>query len=325
MRLRTATIASIALVLAAVADAHEVHAGGAELVTRLPSADAWNAVTAASLIALAAWYAAGLRRLWAGPNGRTAIRPWQAAAFVAGLASAALALLSPLDRSSDILFSAHMAQHEILMLISAPLIVLGRPFIATLWALPPRARVGAGALLRQRWLTSFWQRMSGPFTVLLLHAAVLWGWHLPLMFELALHHEGLHVIQHLSFFLTSALFWWALIHGRYGRLGYGIGVVYVFATAVHTEILGALLTFDSRSLYATHALRTAAAGLDPVADQQFAGVLMWVPFGAIFVVISLALFAAWLGATERRMAMAMATGRERELPMPPTAGPSTAP
>jgi cytochrome c oxidase assembly factor CtaG len=269
----------------------------------------WNVLTAIVLAIVAMLYVVGLRRLWRTDAGAQTIRGWQEAAFFGGCASVAGALLSKLDRWSEILFSAHMGQHEILMLVSAPLMVLGRPFIVTLWALPPRARTNiAGALKR---CTPIWERLTGPLTVLVLHAAVLWVWHLPTLFEAALHHEPLHVFQHLGFFLTAALFWWALIHGRYGRLGYGVAVLYVFATAMHTQLLGALLTFGSRSWYPTHAARTAAAHVNPIVDQQLAGIVMWIPFGVVFLLIGLALFAAWLGEAERRVAFTTA-GRMRQ-------------
>lgn len=260
--------------------------------------DPWSAMTALFLITIAVLYTIGLRHLW-----RKTIKPWQAAAFFTGWASAGIALLSPLDRWSDVLFSAHMAQHEILMLISAPLMVAGRTLIALLWGLSNRARDAVAQLVRHPWIDSAWNRMTGPFTVLVAHGVILWVWHVPVLFEAALHNETAHALQHLGFFITAALFWWALIHGRYGRLGYGVAVLYVFATAMHTQILGALLTFGTRIWYPTHALRSAAAGVDAVDDQQLAGVLMWIPFGVVFLFIGLALFAAWLGEAERRMAL----------------------
>jgi putative membrane protein len=262
----------------------------------------WNLATLISLVAVALFYALGLRRLWRSDAGKQTVRPWQAASFTLGCAATGIALLSRLDRWSDILFSAHMAQHEILMLVSAPLMVLGRPFIVTLWSVTPAMRDRVASAARSKFVSSTWERLSGPFTVLLLHGFVLWAWHIPVMFEAALHNEGLHVVQHLLFFLTAALFWWALIHGRYGRLGYGVAVMYIFATAMHTEALGALLTFGSHSWYPTHAMRTAAAGVNAVSDQQFAGIMMWIPFGIVFVLIALGLFAAWLGEAERRVA-----------------------
>lgn len=261
----------------------------------LHARDYWNGATAVVLAAMLLVYARGAFR--ARP------RPWQLLAFVAGWGSAVLALLSPLDRLSDILFSAHMAQHEILMLLAAPLLVLGKPLLVMLWACGADARARIGAVVKNPLVAGTWDRVTGPLFVLILHAVVLWIWHVPALFEAALHNEAVHVFQHLGFFVTAALFWWALMHGRYGRAGYGVGVAYVFATAMHTQILGALLTFGHRVWYPTHAARTGATALD---DQQLAGVVMWVPFGVVFVVIGLALFAAWLGEAERRVAFTAA-------------------
>jgi cytochrome c oxidase assembly factor CtaG len=268
----------------------------------------WQLLTALCLTLVALLYAIGLVKLW----GKHTLRAWQPPAFFAGCAITAAALLSRLDGWSDILFSAHMAQHELLMLAGAPLMVLGRPFIVTLWALPPRMRTALGSGMKTRWLAAAWERLTGPLTVLLVHAAVIWAWHIPFLFEAALHDDSIHAVQHLGFFLTAALFWWALIHGRYGRIGYGIGVLYVFATAMHTQLLGALLTFAPRTWYPTHALRTAAAHVDPVHDQQLAGIVMWIPFGVVFLLVGLALFAAWLGEAERRVAFTAAERAARE-------------
>ncbi|HEX2060333.1 MAG TPA: cytochrome c oxidase assembly protein [Thermoanaerobaculia bacterium] len=267
-----------------------------------------DTATAISLVCIAVLYVAGLRRLWTSDGGRLTITRWRAIAFFVGWLAAAVALVGPLDRLSDVLFSAHMGQHELLMLVAAPLMVLGRPFIAMLWSSPRPARSVVAAIARHR----AWSFLTGPFTVLVLHAVVLWMWHVPSLFEAALHSELIHAVQHLAFFITAALFWFALLHGRYGKLGYGVGVLYVFATMMHTQILGALLTFGSRIWYPTHAARTAAAGVNPIDDQQFAGILMWIPFGLVFLFIVLALFAAWLGEAERRVAFTTSERLARE-------------
>lgn len=293
--------AALALVAASLWT-RALHAHGGEDHSRWSAADLWNSATAISLVIIVVLYVVGLRRLWMNDAGRQTIPRWRAVAFLSGWAATGVALLGPLDRWSDVLFSAHMAQHEILMLLAAPLMVLGRPFIAVLWGVPPPARSAVASVAHRRPVAIVWDRLTGPLTVLALHAIVLWMWHIPAMFEAALRNESVHVLQHLGFFVTAALFWWALLHGRYGKLGYGVGVLYVFATAMHTQILGALLTFGSRIWYPTHAARTAAAGGSPIDDQQFAGVLMWVPFGVVFLFIVLALFAAWLGEAERRVA-----------------------
>jgi putative membrane protein len=286
---------------AAVFSGFALFAHGGEDHSRISAAALWNGATAFSLLVVAALYAAGLLRIWRSDAGHQTLPRWRAAAFFGGGTATALALLGPLDRWSDVLFSAHMAQHEILMLLGAPLMVVGRPFIVLLWGVPQRTRSRVAGVVQQPAVSKSWNRLTGPFTVLVLHALVLWVWHVPVLFEAALRSESVHVAQHLGFFVTAALFWWALIHGRYGRLGYGVGVLYVFATAMHTQVLGALLTFGSRVWYPTHAARTAAAGVNPIGDQQFAGVLMWVPFGVVFLFVALALFAAWLGEAERRV------------------------
>lgn len=240
-------------------------------------------------------YGAGLRRLWRTVGTGHGIQRWEAAAFVAGQLTLLVALVSPVDRLSDLLFSAHMTQHEILLVVAPPLVVLGRPLVALAWALPPRGR---RALIKVRW------RRLSPLLVLLLHGAVIWLWHLPAAFELTLRDEGVHALQHATFFGTAALFWWTIVRGRYGRAGYGMAVLFVFATATHTSILGVLFTVGTRVVYPLYASRATAIDIDPVADQQLAGLVMWIPAGTILVLAALALFVAWLGEAGRRVAAA---------------------
>jgi putative membrane protein len=253
-----------------------------------------------SLTLAAGAYACGTGRLWRRAGALEAVRPWQLACFAAGWLSVVLSLMSPLDALSDVSFAAHMTQHELLMLVAAPLLILGRPFVPMLWALPPEMRQAVGRSLRQPTLARTWRWLSGPFMALVIHALAIWIWHVPLLFDAALRNEAIHALQHLCFFVTAALFWWALIHGRYGRAGYGVSVLFVFATALHTSILGALLSLGQTLYYPEQAERARAFGLDPLGDQELAGLIMWVPSGAVFAVLGLALFAAWLGDTERR-------------------------
>lgn len=247
-------------------------------------------------------YVRGLRHLWSRAGVGQGIRKWEAGAFAAGWLSLAVALVSPLDRLSDILFSAHMAQHEVLMLISAPLLVLGRSLLGFLWAFEPKRRERIGSRAQSPGAIAVWHALTGPLAVWVLHGLALWIWHVPRLYEAALADDFVHGIQHLCFFVTAALFWWALVHGRFGRIGYGIAVFYVFTTALHSSILGALLTFAPRLWYPLYEARAARWSLDALQDQQLAGLLMWIPAGVIFLVLGLALFAAWLGQAERRVA-----------------------
>ena len=208
-----------------------------------------------------------------------------------GWLTLAVALLSPIATLSEWLFSMHMTQHELLMLVSAPLLAIGRPLVPMLFAMPARwrRRIAPPAALRLA---------SSPPFVFLLHAVALWVWHLPVLYEAAVLDDRIHLIQHVCFAGTAALFWWGLIRGRYGRLGYGAAFLYIFATAVHSGGLGALLALSNRAWYGLYVQR--AQGSDALSDQQLGGLIMWVPAGIVMMLFGLAMFAAWLGESERR-------------------------
>jgi putative membrane protein len=283
---------------ASAASAHEgeAHLAAAEVL----SSFTWDPLVLFGLALSSYGYARGLRRLWKSAGAFHGVRPVEAGAYAAGIFGVAVALVSPLDPLSDKLFSAHMSQHEVLMLVAAPLIVLGRPLVPFLWALSPRLRERATAIARGERARGLWRALTGPLFVVLLHGVVVWVWHVPALFEAALLSEVVHAAQHAMFFVTAALFWWSLIHGRYGRAGYGMGVLYVFVTALHTSILGALMTVARRVWYPLYEGRAAAVGVEAIDDQALAGIIMWVPSGVLFAVLGLALFAAWIGEAERR-------------------------
>jgi putative membrane protein len=255
---------------------------------------------AISLAAFAAMYCVGMLKVWRNAGIGRGILHRELIAFGCGWLALVIALLSPLDEWSETLFVAHMAQHELLMVVAAPLIALSSPLVALLWALPPAARRRSVDFVRRPATAALWALLTAPATVWMLHALALWIWHLPALYDAALEHDGIHAIQHLCFFLTAALFWWSLVRGRYGRLGYGAAVVYLFATALHSGVLGALITFAPVVWYPVYASNSRAWGLTPLEDQQLAGLLMWVPAGLVFAVGGLAFFAAWLRESGRR-------------------------
>ena len=257
-------------------------------------------ITIALLIASAVVYAMGVQRLWLRAGTGAGIRRWEAACFAAGLLCLAAALLSPLSWLSAILFSAHMTQHELLMLVAAPLLVFGRPLLAAFWAFGAVRREAIARRVRHPHVAGAWHALTGPMAVFVLHAVTLWIWHVPPLFDAALASEAVHAVQHFSFVATAGLFWWGMVNGRYGRIGYGAGVFYIFLTGVHSSVLGALMTLAPSVWYSPYRARAAAWQVDPLADQQLAGLLMWVPSGLVFIVFGLALLAAWLGESERR-------------------------
>jgi putative membrane protein len=201
----------------------------------------------------------------------------------------------------EVLFSAHMTQHELLMLVAAPLVVLGRPVIAFLWALPLNWARRVGGWSKAAWVQSAWQTITNPLTAWMIHAVALWVWHVPLLFQATLKSDLVHTFQHVCFLGSALLFWWALIHGQQGLMGYGAAVLYLFTTSVHSGVLGALITFTGSVLYPAYDKTTASWGLTALEDQQLGGLIMWVPAGLVYIVAGLALCAGWMRESERRV------------------------
>ena len=281
-----------------IVSAHDGHLGASALWKWT-----WDPLAVPLLMFSATVYAIGLRRLWGRAGIGGGITRWQAASFGIGLLSLAVALLSPLAWLSEILFSVHMTQHEILMLVAAPLVVIGKPLLVALWVLPVRGRERTAAVVRGPAVSTAWRTMTGPCAAFVIHAVALWIWHIPALYEAAVASRDVHLVQHGCFLLSATLFWWGMTHGRYGRAGYGVAVLYVFLTAVHSSVLGALLTVAPDVWYPVYARSGAAWNVDALQDQQLAGLLMWVPSSIIFIVLGLALFAAWLGESERRASL----------------------
>jgi putative membrane protein len=223
-----------------------------------------------------------------------------ALAFWAGWAALVLALVAPLHAMGEVLFWAHMTQHEILMMVAAPLLVLARPMVTWLWAFPLawRRRVGGWTRLGPvRWT---WRLLTRVDVALIVHAAVLALWHLPGPYQRTLDSDLVHSAQHASFLAAALLYWWSIFHGAQGRSG--AAILSLFATAVYTTVLGALLALARTPWYRAYADTTAVWGLTPLEDQQLAGLVMWVPGAIGYLIAALAITTAWLGASEGRAA-----------------------
>ncbi len=220
--------------------------------------------------------------------------------FWAGWLSLGLALVSPLHPLGEVLFSAHMVQHEILMVVAAPLLVLSRPLITFLWAFPLSWRRALGQASKRNAVRSVWLAATAPLAAWCFHAAAIWVWHAPFLFQATLRSDWAHAAQHVSFLSSALLFWWALFYAH-GRKAYGSGVLYIFTTAAHTGILGALLTLAPHLWYPAYATRTQAWGVSPLEDQQIGGLIMWVPASLVYLAAGLALFAAWLRESDKRV------------------------
>lgn len=278
----------------------------------------WEASILWGLTLAALLYGRGVWQVWQRAGWGHGVSRRQVLCFYSALSVLFVALLSPLAALSALLFSAHMVQHLLLLLLAPLLLVLSRPLVALLWALPPtwRRRL-AKRWLRLPWLRRGWQRLSWAPVAWLIHMLILWGWHMPLLYQAALHHASVHRLEHLAFLGAAWLLWWTVIEPVGGQARYGVSILAIFLTALQGGILGALLTFSTALWYPLYAPLTARWGLTPLADQQLAGVIMWVPAGIIYLLAAAGLFVAWLAAVERKM-------RQREYTTNPVAAPSMA-
>ncbi|HEX3274144.1 MAG TPA: cytochrome c oxidase assembly protein [Gemmatimonadales bacterium] len=249
---------------------------------------------AGPLALLLAWYGLGLSALWRSAGAGRGVRRGEAVAFALGWLTLALALLSPLHGLSELLFSAHMAQHELLMAVAAPLLVVGRPVLAAVWALPPAWRPVAGSWASGPRVRAGWETVSHPVAAWSLHAAAIWLWHLPALYQASVEHESIHALQHISFLGSAVLFWWTILRRRAGRAGAPWAVVSLFTTAMHTGLLGALLAVSTRVWYPIYDSTIVPGGLTPLEDQQLAGLIMWIPAGMVYAAAALGVLASWL-------------------------------
>lgn len=270
--------------------------------------DLWTAWSRDPLVWLAlalvgGLYLRGTRAIWARAGTGRGVYRWQVAAYLGGLLTLAVALVSPLDALGSALLSAHMLQHLLLIAIAAPLLALGQPNLALLWAVPARHRRRIGRWWRRAPVVrSASAMLSLPLVAWLLHTGALWTWHAPPLYQAALDVPILHGAEHLGFLGTGLLFWWTVLApGPAGplpaerrRTAYGLGALAIFALTLQSGLLGALMTFAPVPWYPAYAERTMPWGLAPIEDQQLAGLLMWVPGGMIYAAVALGLLAIWI-------------------------------
>jgi putative membrane protein len=294
-----------------------LHEGAPLAPHDLWSAWTWEPAVIAALGATAVLYAGGMARLRARGGHRLAARRREALAFWAGWIALALALVSPLHPLGEALLSAHMAQHELIMALAAPLLVLGRPLVVTLWGLPHPWRRAVGGWVGG--LRKVWRAVSRIEVAWLLHAVAIVGWHLPGLYQRTTGSELIHALQHSSFLLTALVFWWSVLPGAVLRGRQGPAIMSLFGTMVYTGGLGALLTLGRGVWYPTYGEAAPLWGLSSLEDQQLAGLIMWVPGGVSYLLATGWLVIDWLRTSEVR-ALRMERARSRSVAAEPDLG-----
>jgi putative membrane protein len=256
-------------------------------VAHLGLADwSWEPTVLLGLAALVAGYAIAWRRGLLSDDDD--VSPWTGSPrtrrwfFGAGVLTGFIALLSPIDTGGDqYLFSLHMVQHLLLMMVAPPLCILGvagmRP--------PP----GPPRLWRR-----LWALLVNPWAAALIFSGVLLVWHIPALYDATLTTEPIHVLEHLSFIAVGVLFWWPIIDPMRGSdrrrwVGTFPKIALLVASGVPPTALGLLFTIARHPFYDFYARAPRLWGLSPVVDQQLAGVVMFgagnlIYFAAVVVV-----------------------------------------
>jgi putative membrane protein len=238
------------------------------------------------LLLLIGWiYWRGGKRRERGESGSHDVFRRRQRYFWLGWLALAAVLASPLDPMGEVLFSAHMIQHEIIMLIAAPLLVLSRPSSMLLRGMSLFLARGIGTLTRGGSRFKVWQWLVSPPVAWSIHTVGLWGWHLPDLFNASLQNTAVHALQHVSFLWIALLFWFAFL--RPYQPSSSAGVLYFFTTAIHASLLGALMTFSPEVWYAPYLTTAPQWGLSALEDQQLGGLIMWIPTGVVFVAAGL--------------------------------------
>lgn len=218
--------------------------------------------------------------------------------FTMGVIFMFIALESPLDPLGDAyLFSAHMLQHLLLLLVVPPLLLMGTP------ERPMRALLEKPAFARVEKI------LAKPLVAWFLGVITIWVWHLPLLYNAALASENIHILEHTLFLVTGTIFWWPVLSPLDDhRIAPLFIIPYLFAAAVANSTLGVILTYAKPGLYPAYlhpedeigalSLIRQGWGITPEIDQQLGGLLMWVPGGLAYFIGIIGALMRWYGQPE---------------------------
>jgi putative membrane protein len=233
---------------------------------------------------------------WTGPLNRRRpgyedrpVTRGQTAAFIGGSIALLIALGPPLDDWADnFLLSAHMFQHLVLIIVVAPLWLIGTPS----WVLKP--------LTTQPLVNKIGYTITRPLPAFIISNAIIIFWHLPATYDAALRAEPLHILQHNCFLAAAILLWWPVLSPlpEWPRTAPLLQCLYLFAQTIPSGAVGSFITLASPGVYDAYD-KAPRLWLSLSTDQQLAGVTMWVIENAIFLIVITIIFFSWAGREER--------------------------
>lgn len=265
------------------------------------------------VLLMAGIYVFGLIRL-AGRSQTSPLDSKRAYAGLAGFAVLYIALAGPFDAFAAEAFWLHMIQHLIIAMIGAPLLLLASPMPAYLWAMPETVRIGAGELLRNdapikrslRWLID--PRITAPLFI-----GNLYFWHAPALFTAALENDTVHYLQHLSFFVAAALFWWPIIGPApvRSKLSYPQRLLYLLFAVTPSAVLAAIITMSRSVIYDSYIGTPEHWNMTALEDQTMAGLILWLPGNALYLAGLTAIFFTWASRESKQAITASKSPRTR--------------
>ncbi len=239
--------------------------------------------------------------------------PWprkRLAFFLSGIGVMAFAVTSPLFSYDGVLFTVHMWQHILLMMVAAPLLLLGTPITLLMRSVSPETRRNVILpVLHSRVVRA----LTFPVVAWLLFAGTMWGSHYSPLFNAALEHEWLHWLEHVLYVTVALMFWWQVIglDPTPWRMAHPIRMLYVFLQMPQNSFLALSIYGTDRVLYSHYATTQRTWGPTPLADQQLAGITMWVIGDILFLAAVGFVVAAWVKHEELE-AKRQDRARERE-------------
>jgi putative membrane protein len=220
------------------------------------------------------------------------VPPWRAVSFVSGLCFVWIALASPIDALNELVLTAHMVQHMLLMMVAPPLILLGAPLVPMVRGLPSVvARKVVAPVLSRPAVDQTGHALTNPVAGVLLMGVVMFAWHTPILYELALRSESWHEVEHASFLSVSLIFWWPVVLPWPSREQWPrwAMVPYLLLADLQNTALSAILAFSDRVLYPSYSEVPRVFGLSALEDQVAAGAFMWVAGSLAFILPAIVL------------------------------------
>jgi putative membrane protein len=241
-----------------------------------------HASTVVGIVAAAALY--GWRARVGEREGQPPLRRAKPALLTLALATLFMSLNGWLHDLSDYyLFTAHMVQHLLLALVVAPLLIMATPG----WMLRP-ALASRPIAAVARWVTNPWHSFA-------IFNVVLAAWHLPPLYNLAMAHHPVHILQHLMFLVAAVLMWWPILSPlpELPRLAYPMQMLYLFLMTIPMSIVSVYIAYADGVLYPAYATAPRLWGISPMQDQLIGALIMWIPGGLFFFAVISVIFFRW--------------------------------